>query len=96
MCLAAFLPLSSPAEDGSAFQWVNIGSNSGLFAFDWESAGVRGLNLAGSPQSERRGGGKGQGGGDEPWETTKAKLFAFGCDRTAIGVSPHDARGSSK
>ena len=28
--------------------------------------------------------------GDEPWETTKAKLFAFGCDRTAIGVSPHD------
>ncbi|MBO7686007.1 MAG: hypothetical protein J6V72_06480, partial [Kiritimatiellae bacterium] len=28
--------------------------------------------------------------GDEPWETTKAKIFAFGCDRTAIGVSPHD------
>ena len=28
--------------------------------------------------------------GDEPWEITKAKLFAFGCDRTAIGVSPHD------
>ncbi|MBQ6328112.1 MAG: hypothetical protein IJI35_03775 [Kiritimatiellae bacterium] len=28
--------------------------------------------------------------GDEPWETTKAKLFAFGCDRTAVGVSPHD------
>jgi len=28
--------------------------------------------------------------GDEPWETTKAKLFAFGCDRTAIGVSQHD------
>ena len=28
--------------------------------------------------------------GDEPWEVTKAKIFAFGCDRTAIGVSPHD------
>ena len=28
--------------------------------------------------------------GNEPWETTKAKIFAFGCDRTAIGVSPHD------
>ena len=28
--------------------------------------------------------------GDEPWEITKAKIFAFGCDRTAIGVSPHD------
>ena len=23
-------------------------------------------------------------------EITKAKIFAFGCDRTAIGVSPHD------
>ena len=28
--------------------------------------------------------------GDEPWEVTKANIFAFGCDRTAIGVSPHD------
>ena len=28
--------------------------------------------------------------GDEPWEVTKAKIFAFGCDRTAIGVSTHD------
>jgi hypothetical protein len=28
--------------------------------------------------------------GEEPWEVTKAKIFAFGCDRTAIGVSPHD------
>ena len=36
-------------------QWVNVGSKSGLFAFDWESAGVQGLNLAGSPQSLRRG-----------------------------------------
>lgn len=36
-------------------QWVNIGSNTGLFGFDWSSAGVRGLNLAGSPQSMRRG-----------------------------------------
>ena len=25
--------------------------------------------------------------GEEPWEVTKAKIFAFGCDRTAIGVS---------
>lgn len=58
VCLASFLPLMSFAEDGKAFQWVNIGSNSGLFAFDWESAGVNGLNLAGSPQSERRGAGK--------------------------------------
>ena len=27
---------------------------------------------------------------DEPWEITKAKLFAFSCDRVAIGVSSHD------
>ena len=58
VCLAAAIPLTSLADDGKPFQWVNIGSNSGLFAFDWESAGVKGLNLAGSPQSERRGAGK--------------------------------------
>ena len=28
--------------------------------------------------------------GDEPWEMTKAKMFALACDRVAIGVSPHD------
>lgn len=39
----------------NAVQWVNVGSNSGLFAFDWNSAGVQGLNLASSPQSLRRG-----------------------------------------
>ena len=51
MCL-----LTGVATAGTnAVQWVNIGSNSGLFAFDWESAGVKGLNLAGSPQSMRRG-----------------------------------------
>lgn len=38
--------------------WVNIGSNSGMFAFDWAGAGVNGLNLAASPQSERRGAAK--------------------------------------
>jgi len=26
----------------------------------------------------------------EPWAIVKAKLFAFGCDRSAIDVSPHD------
>ncbi len=28
--------------------------------------------------------------GEEPWEMTKAKMFAMACDRTAIGVSTHD------
>ena len=28
--------------------------------------------------------------GREPWVIVKAKLFAFGCDRSAIDVSPHD------
>ncbi|MBO7721084.1 MAG: hypothetical protein J6T01_01615, partial [Kiritimatiellae bacterium] len=27
---------------------------------------------------------------DEPWQITKAKMFAASCDRVAIGVSPHD------
>ena len=35
--------------------WVSVGSNSGLFAFDWGSVPVRGMSLAGSPQSLRRG-----------------------------------------
>ena len=48
--------LADAADAGAnVAHWVNIGSNSGLFAFDWESAGVKGLNLAGSPQSMRRG-----------------------------------------
>ena len=54
--LLATCLLAGAADAGTnVAQWVNIGSNSGLFAFDWESAGVKGLNLAGSPQSMRRG-----------------------------------------
>ena len=30
------------------------------------------------------------GRGDEPWETTKARIFAFACDNVAIGVSTND------
>ena len=35
-------------------KWVNVGSNSGRFGFDWDAAGVAGLNLAGCPQGTRR------------------------------------------
>lgn len=45
-------------SEANGYTWVNIGSNSGLFAFDWTMVGERGLNLAGSPQSLRRGAGK--------------------------------------
>ena len=46
--------MAAPPGKGKA-QWVNLGSNTGLFGFDWNRAGVDGLNLAGSPQSMRRG-----------------------------------------
>ena len=55
MFLAMWLLSDAAAAGTNAVLWVNIGSNSGLFAFDWESAGVKGLNLAGSPRSMRRG-----------------------------------------
>ena len=55
MFLAMCLLSDAAAAGTNAVLWVNIGSNSGLFAFDWNSAGVKGLNLAGSPQSTRRG-----------------------------------------
>lgn len=45
--------MTAPPGKGKA-QWVNLGSNTGLFGFDWNRAGVDGLNLAGSPQSMRR------------------------------------------
>ena len=35
--------------------WVNVGSNSGRFGFDWDAVGVRGLNLASCPQGLRKG-----------------------------------------
>ena len=54
MVVASFLVFGAAASETAGAQWVNVGSNSGLFAFDWESANVSGLNLAGSPQSMRR------------------------------------------
>ena len=49
------LTFAASGAEINLVDWVNVGSNSGLFAFDWESANVCGLNLAGSPQSLRRG-----------------------------------------
>lgn len=43
------------STDADKAEWVNIGSTTGCFGFDWESAGVRGLNLAAAPQSTRGG-----------------------------------------
>ena len=50
--LLSLVPL--PGAGGELAQWVNGGSNTGLFGYDWKTAGVCGLNLAGSPQSMRR------------------------------------------
>ena len=36
-------------------EWVNIGSNSGKFGFDWDMVGAKGLNLACCPQGMRKG-----------------------------------------
>lgn len=45
---------ATSAWAASLAQWVNMGSNTGLFGYDWKAANVSGLNLAGSPQSMRR------------------------------------------
>jgi len=51
VCLLAVgtLRAAQPKAD-----WVNVGSSTGRFSFDWASAGVRGLNLAACPQGTRR------------------------------------------
>jgi len=49
-CLAGCASLTEPPKA----DWVNVGSSTGLFAFDWQSAGVRGLNLAAWPQGTRK------------------------------------------
>jgi len=46
--------LACRAESAAKADWVNVGSSTGLFSFDWSSAGVRGLNLAAWPQGTRR------------------------------------------
>ena len=48
---AAAVELPEEAVRGRDFAFCNVGSNSGIYGFDWESAGVRGLGLATSPQS---------------------------------------------
>ena len=48
--VAAF-ELPEEAVRGRDFAFCNVGSNSGIYAFDWEGAGVKGLSLATSPQS---------------------------------------------
>lgn len=48
---AAAFELPEEAVRGRDFAFCNVGSNSGIYAFDWESAGVKGLSLATSPQS---------------------------------------------
>jgi len=50
VCLAV---CASAAETPKA-DWVNVGSSTGLFSFDWQAAGVRGLNLAAWPQGTRK------------------------------------------
>ena len=43
------------AFEGRDCDFCNVGSNSGLFGFDWESAGVNGANFATGPQSLAQG-----------------------------------------
>ena len=43
------------AFGGRDCDFCNVGSNSGLFGFDWESAGVSGANFATGPQSLAQG-----------------------------------------
>lgn len=52
--LVAFVAVCWSAFAVPRAEWVNGGSNSGRFGFDWNSAGVTGLNLAGCPQGPRR------------------------------------------
>lgn len=53
--ISMVLTFTASGAGTNQVDWVNVGSNSSLFAFDWESIPVRGMSLAGSPQSLRRG-----------------------------------------
>lgn len=51
MGVAVAMELPEEAVKGRDYTFCNVGSNSGIYAFDWAGAGVKGLSLATSPQS---------------------------------------------
>jgi len=38
-------------EAGETFDYVNVGSSTGKYGFDWDACGVKGINLASAPQA---------------------------------------------